>query len=148
MNQTIAVEQAKPASGQPDCLFCRFDDKSRNTLMGQSSNFYARMDNYPAAKGHVEIVPKKHVVSFFDMQPSEVEEMYSLMAEIKEKLEEDYQPDGYTIAVNDGRAAGRTVDHLHVHLIPRYKGDVADPRGGVRQIFPDCDPDAWASDLA
>ena len=143
MDHAAAVDL--PSVGLRSCLFCRFDDSTMNTVLSETPNFYARLDNFPAAEGHVEIVPKRHILSFFEIDPDEVREMYALMTDVRAKLEEKYRPNGYTIGVNEGRAAGRTVDHLHVHLIPRYDGDVSDPRGGIRRIFPDCDPDAWSS---
>lgn len=146
MNQVVTIDQAKSHPGrQAGCLFCEFGNRSLNNVVGQTENFYARLDNYPATDGHVEIVPKSHTVSFFDLSPEEMKEMYGLMSTVKADLEERYHPQGYTIGVNDGRAAGRTVDHLHIHLIPRYDGDVRDPRGGIRQILPNCYPDMWNS---
>jgi diadenosine tetraphosphate (Ap4A) HIT family hydrolase len=119
------------------------DDPSVNTILVQSRRFYARYDNFPATKGHIEIVPKRHVVSFFELTPSEAREAYRLMAQAQRRLQEMYSPDGFTIGVNDGKAAGRSIDHLHIHVIPRYLGDVEDPRGGIRQIVPNYDPAAW-----
>ncbi|MBM7770398.1 diadenosine tetraphosphate (Ap4A) HIT family hydrolase [Actinokineospora baliensis] len=128
------------------CIFCRVRDGSMNRLVDETSNFYARLDNFPAARGHVEIVPKRHIVSFFELSPQEASEAYDLMRRIQAKWDAELNPDGYTIGVNEGRAAGRTIDHLHIHMIPRYNGDVTDPRGGIRQIFPNCDPSEWAAD--
>lgn len=127
-----------------ECLFCRFTDKSVNSIVQETDHFYARWDNYPVSEGHVEIVPKSHVESFFDLTPDRMREAYELMCDVQKVLTDKYQPQGYTIGVNDGRAAGRTVDHLHIHVIPRYDGDVADPRGGIRNIFPDDDPSLWS----
>lgn len=127
-----------------DCLFCRQNDPSVNTIMAQSENFYVRLDNFPATKGHVEIVPKRHIESFFELTPEEMSEAYALMQSTQQDLLKTHQPDGFTIGINDGRAAGRTVDHLHIHLIPRYIGDVSDPRGGIRQVVPNFEPDLWS----
>jgi diadenosine tetraphosphate (Ap4A) HIT family hydrolase len=126
-----------------DCILCRFDDTSVNTILIQSRRFYARHDNFPATAGHIEIVPKWHVVSFFELTPSEAREAFSLMVTAQQWLREQYKPDGFTIGINDGKAAGRSIDHLHIHIIPRYVGDVEDPRGGIRQVVPNCDPTAW-----
>jgi len=128
-----------------DCLFCLKYSSQHNTIMIQNKSFFARYDNFPAAQGHVEIVPKRHVASFFDLTETEIREAFKLLLEAKEQLAVEYKPAGYTIGVNEGEAAGRSIDHLHIHLIPRYHGDVADPRGGIRQILPNCDPDLWAS---
>lgn len=125
------------------CIFCQVDDETVNTIVDQSANFYARWDNFPATDGHVEIVPKRHVVSFFELTSEDMGEVYDLMSRVQQALENKFQPDAYTISVNDGRAAGRTVDHLHIHLIPRYDGDVEDPRGGIRQVLPNFHPELW-----
>ncbi|MGH4019717.1 MAG: HIT family protein [Pseudonocardiaceae bacterium] len=127
------------------CLFCKIDDEKINRIFLQSARFYARYDNFPATAGHLEIVPKRHVVSFFELTLDEISEAYELMGAAKLELSCRYNPAGYTIGINEGRAAGRSVDHLHIHLIPRYEGDVADPRGGIRQILPNCDPAAWVA---
>jgi len=111
----------------------------------ESRNFYARYDNFPAAEGHVEVVPKRHVESFFELTPGEVAEAYGLINDVQRELRRLYSPEGYTIGVNEGRAAGRSVDHLHIHLIPRYYGDVDDPRGGIRQVLPNCEPAKWSA---
>ncbi|SER76429.1 HIT family protein [Actinokineospora terrae] len=144
MNQTVRKPPGEPGGLLEECIFCRVHDNSVNVLVDETHNFYARYDNFPATKGHVEIVPKRHVVSLFELSAQEVCEAYELMQRVRAKLDAELSPDGYTVGVNEGRAAGRTIDHLHIHLIPRYTGDVADPRGGIRQIFPDCDPGQWA----
>lgn len=139
-DRTATQEDVREAG----CLFCRFDDASVNSIVDQTENFYARLDNFPVTDGHVEIVPKRHAVSFFDLTRSEVAEAYDLMSRIQARWAERYEPHGYTIGVNDGEAAGRTVPHLHIHLIPRFYGDVADPRGGIRRHLPNSDPDMWS----
>jgi diadenosine tetraphosphate (Ap4A) HIT family hydrolase len=133
------------SSAQNDsaCIFCRRDQPDLNQIMEQNRTFYVRYDNFPATAGHVEVVPKRHVESYFDLTPREVMDAYALILAAQKRLTEEYHPDGFTIGVNEGRAAGRTVDHLHIHLIPRRFGDVADPRGGIRQAVPNCDPDLW-----
>ncbi len=97
----------------------------------------ARRDIYPVSKGHALIIPRRHVVSFFDTTEDERREMLRLLDETKALLDRQHQPDGYNLGINDGDAAGQTVMHLHIHLVPRYKGDKADPRGGIRALFPD-----------
>jgi diadenosine tetraphosphate (Ap4A) HIT family hydrolase len=91
-------------------------------------------DAYPVNEGHVLIIPKRHVETYFDATQDEKNAISLLLARAKEKLDERFHPDGYNIGVNVGAAAGQTIFHLHVHLIPRYAGDVPDPRGGVRKI--------------
>ncbi|GAA3865599.1 HIT family protein [Saccharothrix violaceirubra] len=131
-----------PHSG---CLFCRPDDPESNEVLVEGDLVYVRRDNYPAAKGHVEVVPLRHVESYFDLTPEEAAETHELVKKARRMLDEEFHPDGYTIGINEGRAAGRTVDHVHIHLIPRYTGDVADPRGGVRHVLPGTDPDRWGA---
>lgn len=126
------------------CIFCQRHQPDLNQIMQQNKTFYVRYDNFPATAGHVEVVPKRHVESFFDLTAREVKDAYALILATRERLMEEHGPDGFTIGVNEGRAAGRTVDHLHIHLIPRRFGDVADPRGGIRRAVPNCDPDLWA----
>lgn len=128
------------------CIFCRRDQPELNRIMRENKTFFVRYDNFPAAEGHVEIVPKRHVESFFDLTARELKDAYSLIRSAQENIDDRHHPDGYTIGVNEGRAAGRTVDHLHIHLIPRHHGDVDDPRGGIRQAVPNCDPDSWAGE--
>lgn len=127
----------------PDCIFCRHADRTVNNVVRRQGTMYARWDNFPASRGHIEIVPFRHVLSFFDMTSEETRDMHALAQSIRSFLDSEYQPDGFTIGVNDGSAAGRTVPHLHLHIIPRWHGDVPDPRGGIRRVFDDCDPDAW-----
>ncbi|QFU85876.1 HIT family protein [Amycolatopsis sp. YIM 10] len=127
------------------CLFCKTDDPSLNGVLIEKELFYVRWDNFPVAEGHVEIVPKRHVASYFDLTREEAAEAYEIIGQARDLLDKKYQPAGYTIGVNEGRAAGRTIDHLHIHLIPRHEGDVPDPRGGVRGVLPGPDPDEWSS---
>jgi diadenosine tetraphosphate (Ap4A) HIT family hydrolase len=127
-----------------NCIFCLDYNPRLNEIMCENSSFFVRYDAYPAAPGHVEIVPRRHVESFFELTSDEISSAYSLILKARKIIEEQFNnPDGYTIGVNEGSAAGRSVDHLHIHLIPRYVGDVKDPRGGIRQAAPNCYPDTW-----
>lgn len=125
-----------------DCLFC---NPARSRILCESDGWYARYDNYPATPGHLEIVPHAHVESWFSLSPVEQLEGLYLLAEAADVLTPIQPVDGWNIGVNDGVAAGRTIDHLHIHLIPRRLGDQGDPRGGIRRGLPNGDPDAWAS---
>lgn len=93
---------------------------------------FAFFDANPASPGHTLIVPRRMVASWFETTPQEQSALLALVSEVKGQLDERFHPDGYNIGFNDGEAAGQTIFHLHVHLIPRYRGDMADPRGGVR----------------
>lgn len=94
-------------------------------------------DAYPISPGHTLIIPRRHTGSFFSLSPEERDAVLALLDEARDSIDAIFKPDGYNIGINDGKAAGQTVPHLHVHLIPRYLGDQADPRGGVRWIFPE-----------
>jgi diadenosine tetraphosphate (Ap4A) HIT family hydrolase len=95
-------------------------------------------DAYPVTPGHTLVIPIRHVGSFFELRPDERGALWALLDQAKSDLEiGDDKPDGYNIGINDGPAAGQTVPHLHIHLIPRRSGDLADPRGGVRWVIPE-----------
>lgn len=116
------------------CPFCA--DLAAATLGGNDLAFYFE-DRYPVGRGHTLIVPRRHVATYFEATAAEQVAMWGLLDEAKARLDALHQPDGYNIGINVGAAAGQTVFHLHVHLIPRYDGDMADPRGGVRHVIPE-----------
>jgi diadenosine tetraphosphate (Ap4A) HIT family hydrolase len=117
------------------CLFCDKENQ-KFRLISENDFCVARWDQFPVSKGHTLIIPKKHITSFFELKENELLEMFALIQEAKVVIENEYKPDGFNIGINDGEAAGRTIHHLHFHLIPRYKGDVESPRGGIRNIIP------------
>lgn len=94
-------------------------------------------DGFPISPGHTLIIPKRHIASFFETTPDERNELLTLLDRAKENLITEFSPDGFNIGINDGLSAGQTIPHLHIHLIPRYLGDLTDPRGGVRWIIPE-----------
>ena len=94
-------------------------------------------DGFPVSPGHTLIIPRRHVGSFFEVTDEERADLMQLLAQARQGLEQEFHPAGYNIGINDGAAAGQTVPHLHIHLIPRYAGDRDDPRGGVRWVLPD-----------
>ena len=100
-------------------------------------------DAYPISLGHTLIIPRRHVGSFFEISAVERTYLLALLDNAKAVVEQEFKPDGFNIGINDGPAAGQTVPHLHIHLIPRYNGDSADPRGGVRWIIP-AKADYWS----
>ena len=114
-----------------NCIFCDF---SSENIELENSLAFAIYDKYPVNKGHILIMPRRHFSDFFSAEPEEITAIHDLLHKAKELLEEKYDPDGYNIGVNINEAAGQTIMHLHVHLIPRYKGDVDDPRGGIRNF--------------
>jgi len=94
-------------------------------------------DGFPVSPGHTLIIARRHVGSFFDLVGAEREGLLALLDAARAQMQQELLPDGFNIGINDGPAAGQTVPHLHMHLIPRYKGDVPDPRGGVRWVIPE-----------
>ena len=118
---------------EPGCPFCTPDQK---LLFHESELVVGLWDRYPVSPGHALLVPRRHVAGWFDASQEEQQALVAALEAAKRKIEKEHRPDGYNIGVNIGEAAGQTVDHLHVHLIPRYQGDIADPRGGVRHVIP------------
>lgn len=118
----------------PDCPFCTLPQD--RIILSNSFGLVIR-DGFPISLGHTLIIPTRHVGSFFLLEDKERQALLALLDEAKMQLDQEYQPEGYNIGINDGATAGQTVMHLHIHLIPRYDGDSEDPRGGVRWIFPD-----------
>lgn len=94
-------------------------------------------DHYPVTPGHTLIIPRRHVPTWFDATPAEQQAILALITQVKEHLDASHHPDAYNIGINSGEAAGQTIPHLHVHVIPRYHGDVDDPTGGVRLVIPE-----------
>jgi diadenosine tetraphosphate (Ap4A) HIT family hydrolase len=117
-----------------DCPFCHME-KSR--IHQESECAIAFFDAFPVTEGHTLVIPKQHVGSVFDLPEEEQAALWRLVALVRAKLMAELTPDGFNVGVNDGAAAGQTVMHAHVHVIPRREGDVADPRGGVRWIVPE-----------
>ena len=116
---------------------CPFCSVSPDRIVFENDHAYVVRDGFPVSEGHTLIIPKRHVPSWFETQAIEKAAILQAMDEVKLLLDDEFSPDGYNVGINDGEAAGQTVLHLHVHLIPRYKGDSEDPRGGVRWIVPD-----------
>ena len=105
-------------------------------IVEQNAHAVLILDAYPVSPGHSLVIPKRHVGSFFEVTQFERAALFALLDRAKELVDHQHQPVGYNIGINDGAAAGQTVLHLHIHLIPRYDGDQPDPRGGVRWLIP------------
>jgi diadenosine tetraphosphate (Ap4A) HIT family hydrolase len=116
---------------------CPFCDVSESDILISNELCYARLDQYPVSHGHILIIPFRHVSNYFDVTQQEKNAVWSLVEEVKHVIRQEHSPDGYNVGINIGRAAGQTIPHLHVHIIPRYEGDVDDPRGGVRGVIPE-----------
>ncbi len=121
---------------EAECLFCNYQNPKKHNLVGENDLAYARWDNSPLSEGHAEIVPKRHIDSFFDLTEDELTAVYDLAKKTKDEIMAKHKPDAFNIGVNDGEAAGRTIHHLHIHIIPRYRGDAENQRGGVRRVIP------------
>ncbi|MDO8927034.1 MAG: HIT family protein [Sideroxyarcus sp.] len=128
---TEATQEKKRDPNNP-CLFC---SDARGVSI-QHELAYSARDSYPASPGHTVVIPRRHVSSFFDLTPEEVAACMGLIKEEKKLIDEEFNPDGYNIGVNVGPAAGQSIFHVHIHIIPRYKGDVENPQGGVRHVIP------------
>ena len=123
------------------CLFCCLP--ASRVLLRNETAIVVR-DAFPVTRGHTLVIPLRHVESFFDTSAKERAAMFELLDAAKQLLQAEYAPAGFNIGINDGAAAGQTIRHLHMHLIPRYAGDRPDPRGGVRWIIPE-KADYWTT---
>jgi diadenosine tetraphosphate (Ap4A) HIT family hydrolase len=112
------------------CELCTPQD-----VVFESDFAYVAREKKPLSEGHVIVAPKRHVADFFEMSAAEQGSVLALLNRARKRIQEEYAPDGYNIGVNVGKAAGQSRMHVHVHLIPRYAGDVADPSGGIRCVL-------------
>lgn len=119
---------------QGDCPFCNPD--SERELLLESAFAYAMLDKFPVSNGHTLIIPKKHCANYFDLSIEEQTNCWNMVNNAKELVENKLKPDGFNIGINVNESAGQTINHVHIHLIPRYKGDVINPEGGVRGVIP------------
>lgn len=115
-----------------DCLFCKLKDLQGNYLC-ENDSFYCIADKYPASPGHSLAILKTHKESFFELTDREMADARDALAQLEKILDEKHKPDAYNIAVNEGEAAGRTIHHVHIHLVPRYRGQ--GPQGGIEAIL-------------
>ncbi len=119
-----------------ECLFCDVQTVDRRRIIAENELAYAIRDGFPVTQGHTLFIPKRHVADYFGLVQSEVHAINALMTEQKVLLQsQDSTIEGFNIGMNCGAVAGQTVFHCHVHLIPRRKGDVENPRGGVRHLI-------------
>ena len=120
-----------------DCLFCNLQKDDRKRIIAENDLAYAIRDGFPVTEGHTLFIPKRHTIDYFGLVPAEVSAINQLMgAQRKFLLESDPTIGGFNIGMNCGEIAGQSVWHCHVHLIPRRKGDVEYPKGGVRHVIP------------
>ena len=116
-----------------DCPFC---DLAPPSVWLESSSALALWDGFPISEGHTLVVPRRHASSLFDLPFSELSSVWRFVARVRDDLISRFRVDAFNIGVNDGSAAGQTVMHAHIHVVPRREGDVPDPRGGVRWVIP------------
>jgi diadenosine tetraphosphate (Ap4A) HIT family hydrolase len=116
---------------QPDCPFC-----GEPEIIIENELAFAHYDTYPVSAGHCLLITRRHVAHYFEATDEERAALWRLLDEVKPVIDREFGPDGYNVGVNVGAAAGQSIPHLHIHLIPRYTGDVENPQGGVRGVIP------------
>ncbi len=117
----------------PDSPFYPIEE---SRVITTSPNCIGFFDRYPVSRGHALVIPRCPVESLYELDDDLQTEMWQTATEVREILAEQFTPDGFNIGINDGHAAGQTIPHAHIHIIPRYAGDVPDPRGGIRHVIP------------
>jgi diadenosine tetraphosphate (Ap4A) HIT family hydrolase len=120
---------------EQSCPFCGLDESRQ--IIAENEQSIAIYDKYPVNPGHALIIPKRHCASYFDLSIEEQMSCIALVNQVKSIIDKTYAVNDFNIGINVGEAAGQTIFHVHIHLIPRYKGDVDDPMGGVRGVIPD-----------
>lgn len=123
------------ATTEEDCRFC-VKKKPGRRLIADNEFGFAAYDRHPASEGHFLVIPYRHFASYFDINDDELVALWGLVKQGKEAVDKEFNPDGYNVGINVGTAAGQSIHHLHIHVIPRYTGDVENPKGGVRGVIP------------
>ncbi len=123
----------------PDCPFCHIE----SPIIAENDHSLAIRDGFPISPGHTLIIPRRHVAGLDGLDREERIAMIDLLEAVRADLVAELHPDGFNFGINEGEAAGQTIMHLHMHVIPRYTGDEADPRGGIRKLFP-AKADYWS----
>jgi diadenosine tetraphosphate (Ap4A) HIT family hydrolase len=113
-----------------------FVDATPRKLLFETATALSFFDNYPVSNGHVLVIPKKVVSNYFDLNFREQSALWFMVNEVKKYLQQQFNPDGFTVGININEAAGQTIPHVHIHIIPRYAGDVKEPKGGIRGVIP------------
>lgn len=117
-----------------DCPFCV--ERNSREIISENNLAYATFDIFAVSKGHCLVITKRHISNFFETTSDEIEAIFTLVKEVEIILRSKFNPAGFNIGVNINDAAGQTIPHVHIHIIPRYLGDVENPRGGVRNVIP------------
>ena len=118
-----------------ECIFCKWKEENEKNFL-ENKLAFARYDEFAVSKGHMLFITKRHTKDFFETTLEEKKAIFDLIDKAKSIIDKEYKPSGYNIGMNCGISAGQSVMHIHVHLIPRYDGDVENPRGGVRGVIP------------
>ncbi|MCS6906775.1 MAG: bifunctional class I SAM-dependent methyltransferase/HIT family protein, partial [Anaerolineales bacterium] len=121
-------------SNPHQCPFC--SPEPERELLTESATAYALLDKYPVSPGHSLVIPKKHLSDYFELSTHTKTALWIMVERVKDILKERFYPDGFNVGFNVGEAAGQTIPHVHLHIIPRYQGDVENPRGGIRHVIP------------
>lgn len=116
-----------------NCPFCNI---AESKIFLKGNGFTALYDSFPVSPGHILIIPERHVGNYFELSDVEKSILWRAVDQCKQLLDSKIHPDGYNIGINVGSVAGQSISHVHIHLIPRYNGDVENPRGGVRGVIP------------
>jgi diadenosine tetraphosphate (Ap4A) HIT family hydrolase len=116
-----------------ECPFCNL---AENRIWVQTDSAIAFLDNFPVSPGHTLVIPGDHIGALMELPENDFKEIWELVAHVRKLLIEKDKPDGFNIGINEGVAAGQTVAHAHIHIIPRFNRDVPDPRGGIRWVIP------------
>jgi diadenosine tetraphosphate (Ap4A) HIT family hydrolase len=114
------------------CIFC----EPEREILAQNARAIAVFDSFPVSPGHALVLPRRHFATIWELDPDEYSDCFTLVRELRSVLETRFSPDGFNVGANCGEAAGQSVWHAHIHVIPRYKGDTPNPRGGVRHVIP------------
>lgn len=117
-----------------DCLFCSLLAVSTRPILAENELFFAVEDQFPVNPGHTLLIPKRHISRFTELHDEEILSFGRLLRDVEKTLAARHPVDGFNIGVNEGAAAGQTIEHLHIHVIPRFTGDVENPRGGIRNL--------------
>jgi diadenosine tetraphosphate (Ap4A) HIT family hydrolase len=118
-----------------ECPFCSLPKEAE--VIVESAQAFSILDKYPVNPGHALIIPKRHVSDYFELSFKEQSSCIFMLNKVKELIQKRFNPEGFNIGLNVGDIAGQTINHVHIHLIPRFKGDMEDPRGGVRGVIPE-----------
>ena len=134
----MSTRKRQPAirRAQHGCFFCELLESKSRPFLVENDFFYAVEDHYPVNDKHSLIVSKRHTVTLAELTKPELIAFAAILRELQRLIRRNTKAEGFNIGVNEGVAAGQTIEHLHVHLIPRYSGDVENPRGGIRNLKP------------